>query len=183
MLAEAFFRADRANEHFDSFSGHIATYIEVNRGRSLIKVEGMNVSAIWPHGAFIESVQPFHHEQDTRAHALWVLQELGNADKHRLLNTTGATLGMRGFQVQHQGGVAIKTSFVRGDGPVTDGAELARWQIEQPLLAAGQVTVEGDIAYDVAFEEAGPARGESVRHGLDMLGTAVKSILATLMRS
>lgn len=48
MLAEACLRVDRAREHLDALKGHIATYIEANRTSSLIKVDGMTISAIWP---------------------------------------------------------------------------------------------------------------------------------------
>jgi hypothetical protein len=47
-LDEAHLRVRRAGEHLEAFQADSAAYIEANRAASLIKVEGMTVSAIWP---------------------------------------------------------------------------------------------------------------------------------------
>lgn len=137
------------------------------------KARGLRQDAL----AVVESVQPFHHGQDPEIHPLWVLQEFSNIDKHRTLNTTGGVFGTRNLKLSPSGDIRIKNVEIRGDGPVTDGAELARWSVEG---TQGQVQMEGEIAYDVAFDEAGPGKQEPVRNGLDLLGTTVKSILRML---
>jgi hypothetical protein len=47
-LDEALLRASRAEEHLEALDREIAVYVEANEAASLIKVEGMTVSAIWP---------------------------------------------------------------------------------------------------------------------------------------
>jgi hypothetical protein len=129
----------------------------------------------------IEAIQPFNSTgEDPRAHPFWVLQELCNSDKHRLLNMTGGIFGASQLDLRTSGDLRIERIEVRGDGPVEDGDALARWRF---LGGKGQVTLDGDIAYDVAFDQAGPAKGERVGNGIDILGTAVNSTIATLAKT
>ena len=148
----------------------------VKRGGGLYKARGLSVEAL----AVVESVQPFHHGKDPTSHPLWVLQELSNVDKHRLLYATGTVLGTGNFKLNPTGGVRIKSFKIRDAGPVKDGAKIALWSGDLPPGSEGQVTVEGDIAYGVAFDEDGPAKGEPIQRSFDLLGPSVASILRML---
>jgi hypothetical protein len=143
-----------------------------NRPGGLWKARGLSPEAL----AVVDSIQPFRHAgQEPERHILWVLQELCNTDKHRALNLSSTALGAMDLTLKPFGGVTVHRSKVREDGPVEDGAELVRWSVS--VKGEGKVEMNGEIAVDVAFNEAGPAKGESVTRGLDMLGNTVASVI------
>jgi hypothetical protein len=146
-----------------------------NRPGGLWKIRGLRDGA----REVVESVQPFHHEGgEPEIHLLWVLLQLSNADKHRSLNLMSAFLGQSELSLEANGGVTLKRSKVPASGPVKDGAELARWAVA--VRGEGKVQMKGQIAYGVAFDEAGPAKGEPVKSSFDKLGNGVKSIVQML---
>jgi hypothetical protein len=148
-------------------------FLNKGRGGGLFQIRGVtNESA----RAFIKQLQPFRARKaglDPTLHRFWILNELSNADKHRLLNPLGVITGAGRFRLNPGGQLTLAPVEVRADGPVEDGAVLARWRIRLPPGGKGHVTVEGDITYDVAFDEAGPARGGPVSEVLDDLGNFV----------
>jgi hypothetical protein len=152
-----------------------AMFRNTNRPGGLWKARGLSPAAL----SVVDSVQPFRHGgQEPDRHLLWVLQELCNVDKHRMLNLSSTALGAMNLTLEAEGSVQVQRSKVREDGPIEDGAEMVRWSV----IASGEGKVEmnGQIAVDVAFNEAGPAKGERVKGGLDMLGGAVGSIVGML---
>jgi hypothetical protein len=149
-----------------------------NRSGGLWKIRGLGDAA----REVVESVQPFHHSgKEPDRHLLWVLHQLSNADKHRSLNLTSAFLGQSELTLKADGGVTLKRTEIAANGPVKDGAELARWSVA--VSGNGKVELEGKVAYGVAFDEAGPAKGEPVKSSFDMLGNGVKSIVAMLAKT
>lgn len=56
--------------------------------------------------AIIESLQPYHRGKDFASHPLWVLHDLSNIDKHRLLLVANC----------YSGGVAVDTDRWRAEG-------------------------------------------------------------------
>jgi hypothetical protein len=122
------------------------------------KMRGMSRSA----RACLERLQPYHRK-NPHLRLLWMLEELSNVDKHRLLPLTGAVPMGMSF---HVGG----TSMIRLEGieafpgPIEEGKPLTRVHGEfgRPL----DVTVKTSIAPDVAFDKRSEAR--SVR-GLSVL--------------
>ncbi len=127
----------------------------------------------------IEEIQPFKREQSPELHRLWALQELSNWDKHRLLHLTSVTTGTRNLSLKTEGGVTIKATKVRADGEIEDGAELCCYQVTQ-LSANGQVHMDGDIIYSVAFDKTGPGNGSLVSEGLKQLVDCVAEVGALL---
>lgn len=154
-------------------------YLNVRRPGGLWKARGLGTNAL----AVVESVQPFHHGKDPLRHPLWVLQGLCNADKHRLLNTTGAVFDLSKFEFSLSGNVRFKAVEVRSEGPVENGTELARWTIDATPQSKGQMDMEISIGYGVSLDEAGPAKGEPIGDALKTLGTTVKSVLAMLAKT
>jgi hypothetical protein len=149
-----------------------------NRPGGLRKIRGLRD----PAREVVESVQPFHHSGgEPERHLLWVLHQLSNADKHRSLNLTSAFLGQSEMTLEADGGVALKRIEIPERGPVEDGTELARWAVA--VSGEGKVELKGQIAYCVAFDEAGPAKGEPVKSSFDMLGNGVKSIVGMLAKT
>jgi len=146
-----------------------------NRPGGLWKIRGLGDAT----REVVESVQPFHHGGgEPERHLLWVLHQLSNADKHRSLNLTSAFLGQSEITLEADGGVTLKRTQIGASGPVKDGAELARWSVA--VSDEGKVELKGQIAYGIAFDEAGPAKGEPVKSSFDMLGNGVKSIMKML---
>jgi hypothetical protein len=146
-----------------------------NRPGGLWKIRGLSDAA----KGVVESVQPFHHSGgEPEIHLLWVLHQLSNADKHRSLNLTSAFLGQGELSLEADGGVTLKGTEIPVGGPVEDGGELARWSVA--VSGEGKVELNGKIAYGVAFDEAGPAKGEPIKSSFDMLGNGVKSIVRML---
>lgn len=147
------------------------------RPGGLWKLRGLseNTAAI----EVIDAIQPFRQTGgEPERHILWVLQGLCNADKHRSLNLTSIALGASNFTLEAAGGVTVKRSQVRADGPVKDGDEIARWSVA--LSGEGKVELNGKLAVDVAFDETGHAKGEPVMRGLIMIGSTVKMLLSEL---
>lgn len=140
------------------------------RGGGLYKIRGLPAQAI----ASIEEIQPFQREQAPDRHRLWVLQELSNWDKHRLLHLTSVVTGARNFSIDPGPGASIEVLQVRDDGEVEDGAELLRFK------ATGEtdfhVDVRGEIIYDIAFDKTGPAGGSILSKGLQDLISVVEQV-------
>jgi hypothetical protein len=148
------------------------------RPGGLWKIRGLGEAA----EKVVVSVQPFNHAGgEPERHPLWVLQQLSNADKHRSLNLMGTALGLGKLSLEPKGGVVIESSKIRGDGQVEDGTELARWSVA--VSGEGEVQIDGEIAYGIAFDEAGPAKGEAIESSCDMLGNSVKSIVGMLAKT
>lgn len=149
-----------------------------NRPGGLWKIRGLGDAA----REVVESVQPFHHSGgEPERHLVWVLHQLSNADKHRSLNLTSAFLGQSEVTLESDGGVVLKRQEISESGPVEDGAELARWSVA--VRGEGKVELKAKIAYGVAFDEAGPAKGEPIKSSFDMLGNGVKSIVGMLAKT
>ena len=146
-----------------------------NRPGGLWKIRGLSDAA----QDVVASVQPFHHSGgEPERHLLWVLHQLSNADKHRSLNLVGTALGLGNLSLEADGGVTVKSAEISEDGPVKDGAELARWSVI--VSGNGKVQMDGQIAYGIAFDEVGPAKGEPIQSSFDMLGKGTKSIVRML---
>jgi hypothetical protein len=146
-----------------------------NRPGGLWKIRGLSDAA----RKVVESVQPFHQgEGEPERHLLWVLHQLNNADKHRSLNLTSAFLGQNEVTLEADGAVTLQRTQIGGNGPVEDGAELARWSVD--VSGSGKVELKGQIAYGVAFDRAGPAKGEPIQSSFHMLGNGVKSVVRML---
>jgi len=101
--------------------------------------------------ARIELLQPFHKGAAFREHPLWILQNLNNTDKHRLLAITVAFTGFSGegtlefeppLTVSH--GAFVK---MMARTPVVEGEELLRIQTTQRRAA-----IKGDIPLAVVLE-------------------------------
>jgi hypothetical protein len=148
------------------------------RPGGLWKARGLSPAAV----EVVDSVQPFRQGGgEPERHILWVLQELCNADKHRSLNLTSTALGASSLDLTAAGGVTIQRSQVRADGPVKNDAVLARWAID--VSGNGKIELEGEIGVDVAFDEAGHAKGERVVNGLIMVGSTVKTVIENFAKT
>lgn len=142
------------------------------RGGGRYKIRGLTQAA----QDLVERLQPFQ-QADPHLHRLWVLHELSNVDKHRLLHRAGLVSGASKLKLSADAHVGVQILEVRQDGPVEDGTKLAQWRVGLPPGQSGSVTLEGDISYEVAFDPAGPARGAPVVPALDVLGRYVLAVV------
>lgn len=132
--------------------------------------------------ALIERLQPFHAREkgeEPEAHILYVLNELWNTDKHRVLHLCSTIADVSVSDVRAEGRVQIENLVIREPGRVERAAEIARYRLVHDLPIRGSVKVDAEITYDVALDEAGPlvTRGQSVRKAIPVLGTYVAAVL------
>ncbi len=112
--------------------------------------------------AVIESVQPYKRGDDFRSHPLWVLHELSNLDKHRLVLLTAC----------HSSGVAfdpfklVNASILQRDMTVSYGfleheTEIVTY-FAVPIDSSKKMHVEFQPVIDVAFRCGSVADGKGV---------------------
>jgi len=95
-------------------------------------------------------------------HPLWVLQELSNRDKHRILNFVGM-LAKVPFIEPHPG-FDDGNLRIRQDhrGPLADDTELCRVWHPNAGTVEPQIVMKLGLAFDIAFDQ-GAAAGHVVK--------------------
>lgn len=113
----------------------------------------------------IESLQPYHRRKDPQRHPLWVLRDLDDFDKHRVLHVVNATSNRAAFQFSVPvKGVKIHHYF----GPLENGTELAWFDLSDAVVdipgGGPEVGVDLDVnlGFGISFDKAGPANGDGV---------------------
>lgn len=122
--------------------------------RSRSKTKGMSPEAI----KIVERLQPFNDPPAKRHpsdNPLWLLQSLGNIDKHRTLTVTAEALALQ-WQGLPPDVEAVDPNFVREEYTsatvaFTPGDRAERW-----------MNVELAVTSDVCFPQRGPAAGRPV---------------------
>jgi hypothetical protein len=134
--------------------------------------------------SFVEAVQPFHTPDETlapEASFLWVLNEMSNWDKHRVINVTAARIA--GWTVTMTGG--LTRNFVSAGmpnpaafGPVEDG------EVMHVIDPGSDIAMDPDyeIKLGIAFAEGGPGRGQFAIPLLRGFSERVSTILDGLER-
>jgi hypothetical protein len=152
-----------------------------SRGSGLYKIRGMSRDM----RAVVERLQPYHRQKNPSARLLWLLEELANVDKHRLLPLTAAALVGSQFRLSSTspGPLAVHQIEVF-PGPLKPNAILARFAIDgAPGL---DMNVEAHAVMDIAFSQDGEIkalRGESVIATLAAIASFVdKSVMPELVK-
>jgi hypothetical protein len=130
------------------------------------KIKGLNAAT----RAFVESNQPFTNKDTSIIHYLWLLYELSNTDKHRLLNfvSVGHALSQGRFQISpgERGMTDAHIPAVIGvpsEICLEDGAEYFSFSTREPLPDDANVHMNADIAVYVRFGDSTPsAQGQDV---------------------
>lgn len=103
------------------------------------------------HRRIIRQLQPYQHD-DPGTHPLAILNQLSNADKHRLLHPTIGFLGGAGYRFELRQDVCAIRETRFSFGALEDGAEIVRIQIDtdgpNPRIEVG-----GEFEFDLAFRE------------------------------
>lgn len=127
----------------------------------------------------ITSLQPFRRGPLYEDDPLWVLQELDNAYKHRLLLLTVHRVTNYWVTVTSCG-KSVKGSF-QPDVPFKHGVEIGRLQIADPdfSIADTDVSLDGDIVIQVAFANVVEVNGfkASVLTTLNSLANSVTAVI------
>jgi hypothetical protein len=137
-------------------------------------IDGLSHAAI----AIIEGLQPFR--PDFRTDPLYVLDDLWNRDKHRLLNFT--SIWLNGFKqgYRYPSGRYSESPILDGIQATEDGAELGRFR--PPADLTPEVKVYDYIDFSgLIFQDAGPATGHQVLEVLPRLVQFTENIVNKLI--
>jgi hypothetical protein len=106
--------------------------------------------------SLIEAVQPYHREQGSiRRDPLWLLQDLNNTDKHKVLPLTILAIGIMYGQDSADGDSWADSFTVQGNRTLEDNREIFRLQDPKRQLRAR-------ISSEIAFREVGSSQNEAV---------------------
>jgi hypothetical protein len=100
--------------------------------------------------AVIKRLQPYHRGEKSAYHRLWMLRELSNADKHRLLHPTLLQPAAMGFFPDEVDLSDITWKL----GPVENGAEIARYPYSGEEGA--EMDVKAHFTFRVGFRQGSP---------------------------
>jgi hypothetical protein len=78
------------------------------------------------HEAIVRELQPFTAVGTELAHPLYVLRQISNRDKHRVLHTTLAVLGAAGYSIHDTEDIAAIGEYEVTFGTIEPGAEVFR---------------------------------------------------------
>jgi hypothetical protein len=143
------------------------------RGSGLSKIEG------WEAGAqtAVERLQPYYRGSAFRTDPLWMLQDLDNVNKHRLLHPTVASFTTTNWDfVRFTNVRAIGPGVIQGFwGTVETDTPIARIVGIHPIDPDAEMHVEIDPALDIALSKKAPvAAGEPVRATLASIHTHIR---------
>lgn len=113
--------------------------------------------------AVIEGLQPYHGSNPA-SHPLWILHEINNADKHRLIQLASGILEFKGLGINELWGYNIIDLNV-GGGLVEDGTQIADFTLVQTDPKA-RVHMNPDFAFEIVF-----GKGSPVPPGTPLLST------------
>ena len=115
-------------------------------GNGMDQIRGIHPDA----KAVVEELQPYHRGEEFAYHRLWMLRELSNADKHRLLHPTLLHPAAMGFFPDE-----IDVSDITWKlGPVENGAEIARYPFSGE--AGTEMDVKAHFTFRVGFRQGSP---------------------------
>jgi hypothetical protein len=116
--------------------------------------------------------QPFQYGENYAIHWLWLLDEMWNCDKHRLLLTSPAWLS--NSWVAHGSVKGLIPGVAQMWGATSDAADYAF----KPLDTS--VDVEGQINIQVAFDQKTPVAGRGVMETLSWLNDETRGFIDRL---
>jgi hypothetical protein len=124
-----------------------------------------------PHAReLVAQIQPFH-AIDPSQHPLWILHQLWNWDKHRVLHTANNTLIEAGIA---SGAENLTNVRFAQPGPIAENTELVRYEAPQCPDAQAQFW----FGLDVTFAD-GPAHGMKVE---SLMTTVFDTVIDVVIR-
>jgi hypothetical protein len=128
---------------------------------------------------FINQLQPFHRGDAYHGDPLWMLNELNNTDKHRVLNLTVHGISSYSVNVISRG-ERFDAVFTPAT-PFEDGAELGRMRLQDGRIAEREVSVDGDLVIQAAFHEISGRRNVPIIPLLTHLADYVDRVIKAFM--
>jgi hypothetical protein len=126
----------------------------------LYKIQGVSAIA----ADLIESLQPYHRRKNPETRSLWELDELWNADKHRLFPLVHTSFEVLSFQLKGNLPFAL-LRFESIPGPLKRNTEVARWAYvasDEPVHMHVDAELVTDITFNKGKRTPYPVRGQSV---------------------
>lgn len=127
------------------------------RERAARRIRGLNDAT----HAFVEEHQPFANDDPEITPYLWLLHQLSNTDKHRLLNVIAIAHTLSDIQVTYSVGTTpltsehlIEQSSV--NARLENGAEYCAFWTKEPLPADAHVNMNTKIAIEIEFGDPTP---------------------------
>ena len=125
------------------------------RTSGLAKVEGLPDGA----KACIESLQPYNRKDGPPdLHPLWLLHQISNHDKHRLVNIAHASITSGYLAIKGLGHGKVER-FGLPIGALEDGAEVGKIRPMLGYTLEPEVEVKGEFTPGITFGKEGPGRG------------------------
>jgi hypothetical protein len=130
--------------------------------------------------ALVEAAQPYLRVDDPTEHPLWLVREMSNIDKHRLLIT--ATIAAA--EVEFTYGWATFGGDFQAT-PLVPGAYIGRWPSPGKIVTAGipakyydpRVKVNLNISPHISFNEGEPGARQEVSTLLQLLAKHVGGVV------
>lgn len=116
----------------------------------------------------IRALQPFVTGRDhPQMETLWVLHELHNIDKHRVLHLPELYLTSASYLFEGPADAEVETVVRLDRGPLTSGAPMAHFRFG----GAAPVTVRFAFSFDVTLKERGAEGGSALPAGFTLVET------------
>ena len=131
-------------------------------------IEGITASCV----TVIETLQPYHAGADFKRNLLWILQDMNNTDKHRLLITVSGIASTQCVKIAADRAISItQISAPQGFVRATEsGTELYRFTIDS---IDAKVLLEGDLTPDVALDKFGEWQNQPVIPSMKQLHDSI----------
>jgi len=131
--------------------------------------------------AIIERLQPYNRtDGPADLHPLYLLHNLDNRDKHRVLNLAITTVRPQGLNLSNLVNVRHRV-LSQATGALEDGTEFARFKLERADDAIpGKVYLNTNLESEITFDKEGPGRGLPVADVLDGIMQSVSDVFVAL---
>ena len=104
----------------------------------------------------VKWLQPYRRGDEAEGHPLWLLQDVNNTDKHRVIQTVGTVFDIQGLGFGNMRGFDFSNMNVYGGTRLEDGAPIADFTLVQ-TSADAYVEMNPQITSSIEFGEGGSA--------------------------
>lgn len=105
-------------------------------------------------GTIIESLQPFNTGQKPEMAILWMVHELNNAYKHRMLVPAQLFLMSADYEFSSPTDISVEALENMQRGPLIDGAQIAHFRWAGSPGPSDKMDVQLKLSFDVTFKQA-----------------------------
>jgi hypothetical protein len=113
----------------------------------------------------VRRLQPYHRGNRAIEHPLWLLQNINNTDKHRVIQTIGAVFDVRGLGFGNLWGFDLYNMNVYGGQRLEEGAPIADFTLVQTAPDA-RMDMHPEIIPTIEF-----GKGSNTVEGMPLIAT------------